>query len=166
MKRIEGAVWLVGCLTLLSGIAAPGVAMGTGEDIAAAREALEAASEAFDGALKIDDADGVMAHVAQDVLMMPPGEAPVRGKAAMRAWYEGLLSQYRTVSLDLTEREILVGDAWAVVSGRHVWTMAPRAGGASFTDTGSYVQVWQRQPDGRWLFAREIWNSSVPPAAP
>jgi ketosteroid isomerase-like protein len=30
-------------------------------------------------------------------------------------------------------------------------------------DRGSYMQIWKRQADGRWLFAREIWNASAPP---
>jgi ketosteroid isomerase-like protein len=42
--------------------------------------------------------------------------------------------------------------------------VVPVAGGKPLVDRGSYMQVWQRQPDGRWLFSREVWNSSVPPA--
>jgi ketosteroid isomerase-like protein len=25
------------------------------------------------------------------------------------------------------------------------------------------VQVWHHEPDGQWLFTREIWNSTTPP---
>jgi ketosteroid isomerase-like protein len=24
------------------------------------------------------------------------------------------------------------------------------------------LQIWRRQPDGRWLFSREVWNSTIP----
>ena len=34
------------------------------------------------------------------------------------------------------------------------------------TDRGSYVQVWHREPDGKWLFARELWNSTTPLRGP
>jgi hypothetical protein len=27
------------------------------------------------------------------------------------------------------------------------------------------MQVWLRQPNGQWRFAREIWNSAVPAPA-
>ena len=39
---------------------------------------------------------------------------------------------------------------------------APVAGGPAVTGRGNYVQVWHREPDGRWLFARELWNSTTP----
>jgi ketosteroid isomerase-like protein len=41
---------------------------------------------------------------------------------------------------------------------------APVGGGPAVTDRGSYLQVWHHEPDGRWRFAREIWNSAAPPA--
>ena len=151
----------VGCAALWVGLVSPAAA-----DDAAARAALDSASQALDEALEKDDADGVMAHVAEDVVMMPPGEAPVLGKTAMQAWYEGFLAGYKTVALAFTEREVMVDGDLGVVLGHHEWTLAPRAGGDPFTDVGSYLQVWRRQPDGRWLFAREIWNSSAPPPAP
>jgi len=25
------------------------------------------------------------------------------------------------------------------------------------------MQVWKKQPDNTWKFAREIWNSTIPP---
>ena len=31
-------------------------------------------------------------------------------------------------------------------------------------DVGSYLEVRERQPDGRWLLARDIFNSDLPPA--
>jgi hypothetical protein len=27
---------------------------------------------------------------------------------------------------------------------------------------GSYMQIRTQKPDGRWLFAREIWNAGAP----
>lgn len=98
--------------------------------------------------------------------MMPPGEPPLRGKAAMRAWYDAFLSQYRTSSFVLADREVIVGESWAVVIGAYEWALEPRAEGDHFVDRGHYVQVWRHESDGRWLFVRELWNSTVPPATP
>jgi hypothetical protein len=52
----------------------------------ARRAAFEAATGEFHQALRTDDADGLFAFVADDVVMMPPGEPAVRGKTAMREW--------------------------------------------------------------------------------
>jgi ketosteroid isomerase-like protein len=107
-----------------------------------------------------------MSYVADDVILMAPGEAPVRGKKAVRAWYTGLLSQYHTSSLTLTDREVFVGSGWAVELGAYEWGLAPTKGGTPSVDRGSYMQVWMQQPDGQWRFAREIYNSSVPAVSP
>ena len=67
--------------------------------------AFEAATAAFHQALRANDAEALFAYVAEDVLLMPPGEDTVRGRNAMRDWYAAFLSQYRTSSLTLSDRE-------------------------------------------------------------
>jgi len=96
--------------------------------------------------------------------MMPPGEAGVRGKNALRDWYRGFLSLYSTSALTLSNREVFVGDEFAVELGSYEWGLTPTGGGATVVDRGNYMQVWKPQSDGQWRFAREIWNSSVPAA--
>jgi uncharacterized protein (TIGR02246 family) len=154
------SVWaLVGC-------AKPGPSASGVGATAATRSAVEAATAAFHQALRTNDVETFLSYVAEDVLLMPPGEAVVRGKDAMRAWYEGFLSHYRTSSLILSDREVLVGDGWAVELGTYEWGLAPVNGGDPVLDRGNYMQVWKPQPDGRWQFLREIWNSSLPAASP
>ena len=29
-------------------------------------------------------------------------------------------------------------------------------------DTGKYVEIWRKQPDGKWLIAVDISNSDLP----
>lgn len=140
----------------------PGSAPKLPEAAPAPRAAVEAATAAFHQALRTNDPGALFTYVADDVVMMPPGEAPVRGKEAMRAWYAGFLSQYRTSSLILTGREVLVGDGWAVETGAFEWELRPADGGDPTVDRGHYMQVWKAQADGRWRFAREIWNGSGP----
>ena len=124
--------------------------------------AFEAATTAFHEALRTNDAEALFAYVADNVLLMPPGEAPVLGKDAMRDWYAGFLSQYRTSSLMLSDREVFVSDEWAVELGTFEWGLTPAAGGSPVLDRGNYMQLWKSQPDGEWRFEKEIWNSSEP----
>lgn len=130
------------------------------------RAAFESTTAAFHQALRTNNADGLFAYVADDVLLMPPGEAAVRGKNAMREWYAKFLSQYQTSLLNLSGREVFVSDAWAVELGAYEWRLTPVAGGDPVLDRGNYMQVWKSQPDGQWRFAREIWNSSAPASPP
>ncbi len=144
---------LVGC----NGAKAPSTA--TTADV-------ERATAAFHEALRTNDAETFLSFVADDVVMMPPGEAPVRGKDGLRAWYAAFLSQYRTSSLTLGDREVTVGEGFAVEIGSFEWGLIPAAGGTPVLDRGHYMQVWKRQPDGQWRFQREIWNSSASTPSP
>jgi ketosteroid isomerase-like protein len=39
----------------------------------------------------------------------------------------------------------------------------PLAGGRETqTDSGKFIEVWARQPDGSWLIADDIFNSNLP----
>ena len=129
---------------------------------AAARTSVDSATTAFHQALRTNDTATFLSFLDTDVVMMPPGEAPVRGKEAMQAWYASLLTQYRTSSLTLANREVFVGEGWAAELGTYEWGLTPVAGGTTVVDRGSYMQMWKQLPDGRWRFAREIWNTSVP----
>lgn len=128
------------------------------------RAAVEGATAAFHQALRTNDLETFMSYVAEDVSFMPPGEPPVRGRDAVRQWLTGFLAQYHTSSLTLADREVLVGSGWAVELGTFEWALQPAAGGSAIVDRGNYMQVWQEQSDKTWRFAREVYNSSVPPA--
>lgn len=132
----------------------------------AERSAFEIATAEFHQALRANDVEALFEHVADDVLLMPPGEEAVRGKTAMRDWYAAFLAQYRTSSLILSDREVFVGDRWAVELGSYEWRLTPVAGGGDVLDRGSYMQLWKSQSHGQWRFEREIWNSSAPVTPP
>ena len=112
----------------------------------------------------MNDLETFMSYVAEDVFFMPPGEPAVRGRDAVRKWMTAFLAQYRTSSLTLADREVLVGSGWAVELGTFEWGLQPAAGGSPVVDRGNYIQVWKEEGDKTWRFAREVYNSSVPPA--
>lgn len=131
-------------------------------ETAAIRAAVDSASDGLLAALRTNSMDSLLSLTADDVVMMPPNEAPVRGKAAMRNWYAGFLAQVRTTALTVTEREVFIGSGWAAERATYEWVVTPVGGGQPSTDHGNYIQIWQRHSDGRWLFSREIWNSTDP----
>lgn len=157
MKRHVAAVSLAAS-TLAGCSAAPPASVAVAD-----RARVEGATAAFHQALRTNDLDTFMSYVAEDVLFMPPGEPPVRGRDAVRRWMTGFLAQYRTTSLTLADREVLVGGGWAVELGTFEWGLQPTAGGTAVVDRGNYIQVWKEQADKAWRFAREVYNSSASP---
>lgn len=132
-------------------------------DRAALQAGVDSAADRLLAALRTNDPDALLALLADDAVLMPPNEAVLKGKAAVRTWYEGFLTQMRTTSLTIGDREVLLGGEWATEIARFEWVLTPVAGGLPVTDRGSYMQVWRRGEDGRWLFSRELWNSAPPP---
>jgi ketosteroid isomerase-like protein len=49
--------------------------------------------------------------------------------------------------------------AW--VSGTYELTMND-ASGKPMSDRGKYLEVWEKQADGNWKCAADIWNSDLP----
>ncbi|HEX8942507.1 MAG TPA: nuclear transport factor 2 family protein [Gemmatimonadaceae bacterium] len=113
-------------------------------------------------ALRADAPDSLLALMADDVVIMPPNEPVLNGKAAVRSWYEQFVKQMRTSSLTITNREVLIGGDYATEVARFEWRLLPVAGGPPMVDRGSYMQVWHRGSDARWAFSREVWNSTTP----
>ena len=144
----------------------PGRVQTKSTDMGSPRADFEKTTAAFHQALRTNDYEELFACVAGDVVMMPPNEAPIRGKPAMQAWYHTFLSAYRTTALVLTDREVTVSDSWATELGQYEWGLQPTAAGDPVVDKGNYMQIWKRAPDGNWRFFREIWNSSIPSAPP
>jgi uncharacterized protein (TIGR02246 family) len=160
MKRF--GVVIVAVASFVAGCS--GARTDAGASSEADRAAVEKTTAAFHDALRSNDLEKFMAYVAEDVVFMPIGEPAVRGKAAMRTWMEGFLGQYRTSSLTLANREVFVGNGWATELGTYEWELMPAGGGSPQTDRGNYMQVWRQHSDQTWRFAREVYNSSVPPA--
>jgi ketosteroid isomerase-like protein len=106
-----------------------------------------------------------MSYVDQSAVIAPPGQPTLRGKDNIEKWFKDFLANYRTASLQLSNKENFVGPELAVEFGDFDWGLQPTNGGARVFDHGTYMQVWTRQADGNWRFAREVWNSSPEMAA-
>ena len=159
---MPGATRSTYLLILLAAVACAGTPGGERSDRARPQAGVDSAANRLLRALGTNDSDSLMVLMAEDVVLMPPNEAVLRGKAAVRAWYDQFLTQLRTSNLTITDREVLIGGEWATELAAFEWTLVPVAGGPAVTERGSYGQVWHREPDGRWLFARELWNSTTP----
>jgi uncharacterized protein (TIGR02246 family) len=127
--------------------------------------AIDRVREAHVAALNQGDADAFAAVFSEDAVQMPPNEPANVGRDAIRAWAQGLMSLFG-VQFSLSVEELRAAGDWAYERGGYTILLNPRAGGA-LQDRGKYITIYQRQPDGSWKTARDIWNSNRPaPGAP
>ena len=68
---------------------------------------------------------------------------------------------YKTRRLKVDGRDDL-----AFVLGPLAMTFVPPGAPGPISDSGKYVEVWRKQPDGKWLIAVDISNSDLAPTPP
>jgi ketosteroid isomerase-like protein len=61
----------------------------------------------------------------------------------------------------ITADEIIGCDDFASVRGAYVMTLSPGAGTTPQTDRGHYMGVLRKQPDGSWLWSRDMAVSEL-----
>lgn len=123
-------------------------------------EAIDAGHKRFLDAMRANDAAALMEELTDDVVFYPPGQEPARGKAAVRAWYEGAIAEATTDAVEVPDRAVVVAGEHGIEQGRYVWTLSPAGGGDPFTATGHFIAIWRRDSDGAWRVISDIWNSA------
>jgi uncharacterized protein (TIGR02246 family) len=120
--------------------------------------AIDRVREAHVAALNQGDADAWAAVFSEDAVQMPPNAPANVGSAAIRSWGQAFLNQFGT-QFSLSVEEVRLAGDWAFERGTYTIVLSPRGGG-TLKDVGKYITIYQRQPDGSWKTARDIWNSN------
>jgi len=118
-----------------------------------AEEALMAADRAFNQATAERGADGWAEYFAPDALQYGGGSKPTEGPAAIRESMLETLKPGNKLSWEPTKAFASTGDLGYTI-GR--WEFSPAGGGQAAH--GSYVTIWRKQPDGKWLVVLDIGN--------
>ncbi len=130
-------------------------------DVAADTTAINALPEQYTAAVNSSDAAAVAATYADDAIEMPPYLAATEGKQAIQARYEAIFKEY-ALKFASTLLETQVAGDWAYARGNYTSTATPKSG-KPLEDSGKYLLIAKRQPDGSWKVYRVIWNSNNPP---
>jgi uncharacterized protein (TIGR02246 family) len=125
------------------------------EDVAT----IAASPDAFAEAMLAGDWAAVAALYTEDAVFMHPNRPAVEGRAAIQARMEQLrpFEQFEATIVEIDGR----GDL-AFVRATYSETYTVEGTPEPIHDTGKYVEIWRKQPDGSWLIAVEIWNSDLP----
>lgn len=110
-------------------------------------------------AVRRADWNAVTRMFAADAIRFPPHHAPIRGRAAMRAW----LDTFPPIQeFDITADEILGCEDMAFVRGRYTLTAAAGPESRPVTDRGNYMGLLRKQRDGSWLWTTDMVSSELP----
>ena len=110
------------------------------------------------------DLEKTASYYTDDAIVLPPNMPVIQGKQQARAMWQGMFSVPGFGGgWKATKVEVARSGDLGYVTGAFELSETD-ASGRPIVDKGTYLEIWKKQPDGQWRFAREIWNSSAPAA--
>ena len=112
------------------------------------------------------DVEQTIAYYSDDAIVLPPNAASAATKEAIRnGWKEMFASPGFVITWQPTRVQVGKSGEMAWLSGTYELTMND-ASGKPNSDRGKYLEVWEKQTDGNWKCAADMWNSDLAASAP
>jgi ketosteroid isomerase-like protein len=112
------------------------------------------------------DVEQTVAFYSDDAVVFPPNSTSAATKDAIRnAWKGMFASPGFVITWQPTKVRVGKSGEMAWVSGTYESTMNDQSG-KPINDRGKYLEVWEKQTDGNWKCAAEMWNSDLGSSAP
>ncbi len=115
------------------------------------------------------DVEKLLALCTDDIVLLPPDHAPIKGKEALRTYYEQAEKTLGNTSILGYEEnwdEVQISGDWAYQWGTIVQRLQAATGNKETTVSVHAMRILKREPDGLWLVARAIWNKLPETTAP
>ena len=129
--------------------------------MAADRAAIDKLRSGYQSAFSSNDASAAAAYFTETAVSMPPNREALIGRQAitddMVTMFEGMGAE-----LTISSEEVEVAGDWAFDRGTYAMKLTPKGDGDPMEDKGKYIVILEKQADGSWKLAREVWNSDHP----
>jgi uncharacterized protein (TIGR02246 family) len=131
-------------------------------DMAALKKTVDDFNAASKEAMMGGAPDKVLAYYGDNAIQMPPNMAAVKGKDAIKAFWEQMMkSGMKMTAVDFTTVDLQASGTMAYEIG--TYSMSVSAGKmGEMKDKGKYVTLWRGQADGTWKLSAETWNTDMP----
>ena len=112
------------------------------------------------------DVEQTIGYYSDDAMVLPPNATSAATKEAIRnVWKDMFASPGLVISWQPTRVQVGKSGEMAWVRGTYALTMND-ASGKPIDDRGKYIEVWEKQTDGNWKCAADMWNSDLAASAP
>ncbi|MDH5197855.1 MAG: DUF4440 domain-containing protein [Gemmatimonadota bacterium] len=126
--------------------------------------AIAAVRQAYVDATVAGDVPTLIGLMTSDVVLLPPAERAVTGLETARARFLWIYDAVTVLSDTATIEETLVIGDWAYIRGSYARRIQDDMVDSIIEDAGKFSSMLRRQDDGSWKIARDMWNTSRPPA--
>src|SRR5580692_2336255 len=120
--------------------------------------AIRAVHSTWISAVNAGDLARLLTLMADDAVFLNPGQAPF-GRDEFSANFSSAHQQVRIRCSSELEEVVVTGEV-AYTRSRDALSVTPRAGGEATQLAGHRITVYRKQPDGRWLLARDAHTLS------
>ena len=145
---------LFSALTVTACASAPKAADPVAEADAVMRTSREWSQVAASG-----DLEATLTYWAEDAVMMAPGQPPIRGRSAIRAFLESTTDiPGFTVRWEPLEAHVSESGDMAYLLERNEFSFLDSTG-ARVTESNKAVTIWRKQEDGSWKNVVDTWNA-------
>jgi ketosteroid isomerase-like protein len=112
----------------------------------------------FDKDMLARKVPALVAVYTEDAILMPPHAPMVRGRAAIRQFFEDFpeVTEFKQKPVEI-EGEGDLAYPW----GTFEMAVLPAGAAAPMKDRGKVLGIFHRQADGSWLVRRVCWNSDL-----
>jgi ketosteroid isomerase-like protein len=108
------------------------------------------------------DLDKTVSYYSKDAIVLPPNAVSATTPEAVRdVWKDLLANPGLVISWKTTKVEVAKSGDMAYSSGTYELTMND-ASGKPVNDRGKYLEVWEKQANGKWKCGADTWNSDLP----
>ena len=121
--------------------------------------AIEEGTQDFTKAVLAKDWASLAQLYTDDAILNPPNTPRVKGRTEIQGWFEKFppVTDFNLSSVQVDGRDNL-----AYVLGTYTMTIVPPGAPGPIRDSGKYIEIRRRQPDGKWLISVDIFNSDLP----
>jgi len=140
---------------------------GTAGNRASDTSALRAADEQWSAIAAKNDLDGTLAFYADNAVLLAPNAPIATDRKAIRESWAGLLAPNTAISWKASEAKVASSGELGYVYGTYSLAIQDPKGGTPTRDIGKFVEIWNKEADGKWKCIVDTYNSDVPatPAA-
>jgi uncharacterized protein (TIGR02246 family) len=134
----------------------------TSDSRSADASAIQALDEQWSATAARNDLEGTVAFYADDAVLLPPNAQIATDRKSIRESWAGLLGPNTAVSWKVSKVEVAKSGELGYLYGTYSLSIQDPKGGPPIRDTGKLVEIWKKQPDGKWKCIVDTYNSDLP----
>ncbi len=131
-----------------------------------AESELKTLDEEWSATAARNDLDGTVAFYADNAVLLPPNAPIATDRKSIRESWAGLLGPHTSVSWRWSKVEVAQSGELGYIYGTYKLAIVASIQSDAVNDTGKFLEIWKKQPSGKWKCIVDTYNSDLPVPTP